>query len=163
MNWRNLQICAAVAGAAWLMSPPPASAVCGVLCTCDVTATPLSFGTIDPLAAGAVDANATVTITCGPVGLFVGYDVRLSTGSSGAFGSRSMTGGANTLAYNLYTDAARTTIWGDGGGVTDVVSSGFTIALGSTSRSHTIYGRIPSLATAQPGAYADTITATIVW
>jgi spore coat protein U-like protein len=145
------------------ITAPPAAASC-VLCTCSVDASPLAFGsTLDPITTPSVNANGAVTVTCGPIGLLVGYDVRLSRGASGSYASRTLTSGADTLAYNLYTDAARTIVWGDGGGGSSVVSNSFLIGLGNTSRTHTVYGRIPALAGATPGVYADTIIATVVW
>lgn len=145
------------------IAAPPAAASC-VLCTCSIDATPVAFGAaLDPVTTSAVNANGAVTVTCGPLGLLVGYDVRLSRGASGSYASRTLTSGADTLAYNLFTDAARTIVWGDGGGGSSVVSDSFLIGLGNTSRTHIVYGRIPALAGATPGAYVDTITATVVW
>src|SRR6266487_1298814 len=50
---------------------------------------------------------------------------------------RKMVNAGTLLNYNLYTDAARTTVWGDGTGGTVTVSGS---SNGSTT--HTVYGRI---------------------
>jgi spore coat protein U-like protein len=71
-----------------------------------------------------------------------------------------MTSGANLLNYSLYTNAARTTVWGDGSGGTSTVSN-----TGSgVAQNFTVYARVPlgqtSVAT---GAYADTVQVTVTY
>jgi len=68
-----------------------------------------------------------------------------------------MTDGSNTLEYNLYTDAGRTTVWGDG-----TASSVTAAGTGSgAQQSLTVYGRIPASQSVPAGSYSDTVTATI--
>ena len=77
-----------------------------------------------------------------------------------------MNGGANQLAYNLYTDNTYLTAWGDGSGGSQSVSSGILLdVLGlSPQQTHWIYGRIPgSQTTVAPGSYIDTITVTVTY
>ncbi len=145
-----------------VLSPASALAFC-LVCSCSVDVAPVAFGTINPLAGSATNTTGDVTVTCGPIGLPVGYDIQLSRGGSGTYAARTMTSGAHTLTYNLYKDGAHTEIWGDGGGGSAVVSNGFLIGLGATSKTDTIYARAPAAPTAWPGVYTDTITATIVW
>jgi spore coat protein U-like protein len=47
--------------------------------------------------------------------------ISLSQGGAGTF-QRRMQGGRDTLQYNLYTDAQRVVIWGDGTGGTTIYS-----------------------------------------
>ena len=126
---------------------------CGPAGACTVTAGSLSFGSIDPLANSATDSSSSITVTC-PAPL--AYTVAISHGQAGAL-QRQMASGAATLAYQLYVDASRATIWGDGtgGGVT---ASGNADATGT---SHTVHGRVPAQPTAVPGSYADTLLITI--
>ena len=70
---------------------------------------------------------------------------------------RKMTSGANILNYNLYTNAARTTVRGDGSGGTS------TQATNGTNVTRTVYGRIPALQNAFVGSYSDAIIVTIVY
>ena len=146
--------------AVWLAAPSPASATC-ILCTCTINATDVAFGNFQPLDNALKDSTGVVTVTCGPIGVLADYDVKLTTGGSGAFATRRMVSGANTLSYNLYTSAARTTIWGDGTGGTGKISDAWLIILGNTSRSYTIHGRVPATTTAIPGAYTDTVIARV--
>jgi spore coat protein U-like protein len=71
-----------------------------------------------------------------------------------------MTSGSNSLTYGLYTNAARTTVWGDGTGSTATVTN-----TGSGSaQNFTVYGRIPAGQTSTPaGIYADTVSVTITY
>jgi spore coat protein U-like protein len=122
---------------------------------CSVNATGFQFGTIDPLVATDHDSTSTVTVTCPSL---TSYSVALSTGS-GTFSQRQMTSGANTLNYNLYADAGRTSIWGDGSGSSLTVSG----SADNTGTDHTVYGRSPHQPAAVPGTYSDSIVVTVTF
>lgn len=156
---RRVVFALVAAAAAWFM-PPPARASC-VLCTCTIHATDVAFGSFQPLDNAQKDTTGAVTVTCGPIGVLADYEVTLTAGGAGTFATRRMTSGANTLAYNLYTTAARTTVWGDGTGGTGKISDSWLIVLGNASRTYTMYGRMPAITTAVPGAYADTVIARV--
>jgi spore coat protein U-like protein len=117
---------------------------------------PLAFGVYTPGVEKDASTSFTATCTNGTP-----YTLALSVGSgSGAtFATRLMTSGADTLDYSLYTDAGRTTLWGDGtGGSTTVASTGTGLL-----QTFTVYGRIPSSAAADIGVYTDTITVTATY
>lgn len=161
-----LALCAAFLS---LAAAPRAEALC-VLCSCDVDVdAPLSFGAINPIAAQATDAAASLRVSCvSAVGLSTSNEIRLSTGGAGSFSPRRMSDGfGRTLAYNLYRDAARTQIWGDGtGGSTVYTTPTFFISvLNGYSYSITVYGRVPAagLSGARAGTYSDTITVTVIF
>jgi spore coat protein U-like protein len=65
-----------------------------------------------------------------------------------------MTAGTADLDYNLYSDAARLIVWGDGVSASDVSASGTSVDL-------PIYGRIPARQNVKAGVYVDTITITV--
>lgn len=124
--------------------------------TCRIrSATGVAFGAYDPVglqASAPLDATGQLAYSCGTGARPL---VSLSTGGSGGFAPRTMRGGASTLPYNLYRDAARTQVWGDG-------TSGTWTVLGPPGKRQVlvIYGRVPPALVARPGGYADTITAT---
>ncbi|RDS79325.1 SCPU domain-containing protein [Dyella monticola] len=119
--------------------------------TCSATTTGVSFGTYDPFASAPLDSTGSVSVTCSAS---TSYIVALSAGQ-GSFASRTMSSGAHLLAYNLYTDTLRTTVWGDGSGSTTTVPGS------GTSASYTVYGRVPALQNAYVGAYSDSIIVTV--
>jgi spore coat protein U-like protein len=82
----------------------------------------------------------------------------LSTGSSGTFAPRALRNGTDQLAYNLFRDAALTSVWGDGTGGTSVFFKTNPHPIKPVVL--TIYGRIPSLQDVGAGSYADTIIVT---
>jgi spore coat protein U-like protein len=122
---------------------------------CGVSATPVAFGTYLPFSGSPTDNTGTVTVTCFGSATI---SIELSTGSSGSYATRQMSNGAVNLHYQLYTNAARTTVWGNGSGGTSTVSDTLT---GFASRNYTVFGRIPTLQGVKPGAYVDTITVTV--
>jgi spore coat protein U-like protein len=142
--------------------PTDARAAC-FTCSCTVSTDTLSFGSITPLA-GQVDAVGEIDVSC--FGLTTGLDsmtISLSTGGSGTYASRRMINGANTLAYNLYSDAGRTVIWGNGTGGSSSLVVQNQLSLLSWSTSTPVYARIPSAPSTRPGTYTDTIVVTVVW
>ncbi len=125
-------------------------------CTIQAAVGP-AFGTYDPVAGNAVDAAGSITYQCTPQK----PAVWLSTGSSGTYAARTLRSGGNTIQYNLYLDAARTIVWGDGSGGSsiDVANP----APGNSTKSIPVYGRIPPRQDAAAGTYSDTIVVTFAF
>lgn len=132
------------------------AATAEVSTVCSVTSTALTFGELQ--LAGATDGAASVTATCtngGP------YDVGLNNGLNAVAGQRKLVSGANSLNYDLFSDAARTVRWGDAVGVDTVAGVG-----NGAAQTLAVYGRI---AAGQPvnasnGVdYADTVQVTITY
>lgn len=130
-----------------------------VTSACTVSGSVMNFGSaIDPLASATpLDATSTLSVQCTNT---TPYTVALNAGSNAGgasnFTTRAMKSGAHSLGYQLYLDAGRSTVWGDG--TASSTSSG--TGTGST-QSLTIYGRLPSLANVIPGSYTDTVTVTV--
>jgi spore coat protein U-like protein len=109
------------------------------------------FGTYNTLSASSLDGAGSVSVTCDATSSF---QVALSKGQ-GSFAARQLQSGANVLYYNLYTDALRSLIWGDG-------TVGTTLVSGSgTAATYTVYGRIPGGQNLPAGSYGDSITVTL--
>ena len=133
---------------------------------CTVSAATHAFGAYNTVSTLDSTSNVTATCTSGGGAANVPYQLALSAGP-GSYASRHMTGPAATiLAYNLYTNSARTIVWGDGSGGTSIVSTIMVVPVsGSASFIHTLYGRIPGSQNLRPGAYATAsdITVTVTW
>lgn len=123
---------------------------------CSVNPTPVAFGIYSPFNVAPTDTAGTLRVSCDTV--TVGYTILLSAGSAGAYSPRGLSGGGYTLSYNLYADALRTVVWGDGSGGTTTVSGAFALP---GAIDHTVYGRLPAGQNVGAGAYTDTITVTI--
>lgn len=132
-----------------------------IVVACNVSGNTLNFGSaIDPLqTSGAIDASTSLSVTCTRT---TPYSVALSAGTNAGgpnnFGARAMKSGSHTLAYQLYLDAARSQIWGNG-----TNSSVYTGTGTGNTQQLTLYGRLPSVAQAVPGDYTDTVTVTITY
>lgn len=149
----------------WLLAPAPAEAACNPLslCSCTVTATGVSFGTYNPVAAAANDATGSVRVRCTLLLALAGsYTIDLSAGSSGSYAGRTLRNGANSLGYNLYTTAARNQVWGNNTGGSVNVTRSFT-ALLVVDQTTTVYGRIPAAQNVPAGTYNDTIIVTVTY
>jgi len=129
------------------------------LASCSVSTLAVSFGVIDPAQAAATDATGTVTVTCTGLSL-IPYDVALSAGG-GAYAQRTMSSGASTLNYNLYTSPTYNTVWGDGSGGTSRVSGSITLLVNPGV--HPVYARVPGNQNVAPGTYTDSITVTVTY
>jgi spore coat protein U-like protein len=118
----------------------------------------VSFGNYDALSTSPLDQTGSITYQCGV--LFLGtVTIDLSAGNSGTYSTRQMRLSANSLGYNLYLDAARALVWGNGTGGTS--RFGPVLPLLGIPNTLTIYGRIPARQTSPVGAYTDTVVATI--
>ncbi|MFT3726180.1 MAG: spore coat U domain-containing protein [Hyphomonadaceae bacterium] len=150
----------------WLASAGPASASCvGVKCTCSVTGNTISFGSYAPTAPGDVKVAADISVTCKAFVLgVISYEIQLGPGIYGTLSDRKMSNGASLLSYNIYTNAARTIIWGDGAGGTGVVGDSYLLALNAT-RTETVsmYAKLGAGQNVSAGSYSDTIVATVVY
>lgn len=137
---------------------------------CTVSAVGVNFGIYDPYLTTPDDSVGEITVTCthlsGPA-LDVRYTVTLSTGGSGSFAPRRLRAGPALLGYNLWSDSARSSIWGNGSSGTVIVSGSLRVGpgVGNGIRSvvHPIYGRIPALQDAAEGDYLDSIVATLTY
>jgi spore coat protein U-like protein len=124
--------------------------------TCIVTSptsTLLDFGTQTLLNAN-VDASTAIGVQCSSG---TTYDVSLDNGLNA---SRRMKLGTNFVTYQLYKDAARTTVW-----PTAAVTPPYPYTGTGAAQSITVYGRIPIQTTppASATAYVDTVGITVTY
>ncbi len=132
---------------------------------CSISSVALAFGAYDTTATSPDDTAATVTVTCvyvPPGASRVGYTIRLSHGMNGTSATtRKLANGSSLLPYNVYSDASRTRVWGDGSAGTVVATGSMTVGPGAgngkRTASHVVYGRIPALQDAVPGTYLDAL------
>jgi spore coat protein U-like protein len=147
----------------------PTLAALALLCTgatasaqqmrCSITnAVGPSFGAYDTLSASPRDSAGFISFRCERVGPSDVIVIEISRGQGHSFMPRRMTRRGERLEYNLYLDAARTMIWGDGSRGTSRYqvrpSEGRTESIA-------IYARIPARQTVVPGSYSDHVVLTV--
>ena len=139
----------------WLAGPATASAQLPASCT--ISATGVAFGNYNVFTPTDVDSTGTITYRCNSQAANI--SIALSKGASSTFAPRTLTKGAEALSFDLYRNAARTQVWGDGTGG----SSMHTVANPANNQdvNVTVYGRIPALQDVSAGPYGDTVVATI--
>jgi|RhiMetStandDraft_4_1073278.scaffolds.fasta_scaffold171067_1 spore coat protein U domain-containing protein, fimbrial subunit CupE1/2/3/6 len=150
MSWRPLLIATTativVLGASTAHAAP----------SCTISTTSVNFGNYNVFTGSDTDSTGTVTIDCN--GAAHDIIVTLSKGASSSYNPRTMLKASEALSYNLYRDAARTSIWGDGTGGT----STYTNANPPNGPVNvTIYGRVPAGQDVSAGAYSDTVSAVV--
>ena len=124
-----------------------------VQATCTVSAAALTFGTYTGAVANATSA---LQVTCTST---TPYSVALNAGLGAAASTtlRKMTGaGGITVNYSVWQDAGHTSNWGNTVGTNVVTGTG-----NGAAQSISAYGQIPAGQLVTPGAYTDTLTATI--
>ncbi|HME38861.1 MAG TPA: spore coat U domain-containing protein [Steroidobacteraceae bacterium] len=144
-------------------APSRAAAVLGVLAigslcagpafaaNCSIGVISVVFGTYNTLSPASLDGAGSVSVTCDATD---SYTVALSSGQ-GSMTARRLLSGANVMYYNLFTDAQRSMIWGDGTLGTALVSGS------GTGATYTVYGRVPGGQNLPAGNYVDSITVTL--
>ena len=117
---------------------------------------PINFGDYDPMLTGNLDATGSIRIRCNRT---VDITMKIDAGTGGSFAPRTMQGPIDQLVYNLYLDAARTTVWGDGTGGTGVAYF-YNVSRWTTVP---VYGRAPLGQSVGVGIYTDTVVVTVEW
>ena len=124
-----------------------------VVPNCRIAVTDLAFGAYDPLiehAARNLDGTAQVRVVCTKNERATILMEELATPR------RTLRSGGNELTYALFSDPARTQVWGTGGNALQL-----TFANGSAPSEFTVFGRIPSGQVVPSGTYFDSVTATV--
>jgi spore coat protein U-like protein len=125
--------------------------------SCTVSATGVTFGAYDVLASTPTDSTGQIAVDCTSA---TAVSITLSQGLSGTFAARAMQKGADVLSYNLFLDAARSAIWGNGSGGTGQMD----VRVKKNSPSIiTVYGRIPPQQNAAVGTYNDAVVVTVIF
>ncbi len=163
---RRALLALGVALAVLALTAPPAAASTAtgtftatitIQASCQVISTnTLSFGTQGILTANT-DALATFAVQCTNT---TPYNVGLNAGSTagGTVTTRLMTSGSATVSYKMYSDASRTTNWGNTVGTDTVSGTG-----NGAQQTLTVYGRVPVQTTPAPATYNDTVTVTVTY
>lgn len=128
-----------------------------VQATCLNAATPLAFGNYTGAQA---DATATITVTCTNTTTYsVGLNAGLGTAPVATVTTRHMNGPATAgLAYELKSASQTGSNWGNTAPTDTVAGTGT-----GSAQSITVFGRVPAGQLVTPGAYTDTITATVTY
>lgn len=140
---------------------------------CTASTSGLAFGAYRPLNfagrldSSAVTSDASVVVSCLGIASGGGYTVTLGpspVGPGDRISTRYMAGsaGGEEMAFNLYHDPGHTIIWGDG--MTGGSPLSGPVPPGDSTRTHTVYGRIPGgQNTLRAGAYSTWLTMTVAF
>ena len=131
--------------------------------SCAIDSNPMAFGAYDRVVANAstaLEATATVVSTCtsGAAAL-----ITMNAGASAGSGSadapvRRMTAGAGEyLVYQVYSDVARGTVWGN------TAPTGVALTGTGVSQTLTAYGSVSAAQPAAQGVYSDQLSVTITY
>ncbi len=134
----------------------PFTVTARVNATCDIVVPTLDFGAYDVVTNGIQNGQVDITLHCTKGAT---PRVALSAGIANSFAPRHMTGtGTNgdVLTYNLFSDAARSTVW-----TTTPVTAASASSSRSTAITMTIYGQILANQDVAADTYSDSITATV--
>ena len=123
---------------------------------CTISITSVTFGSYNVFTVAHTDSAGSVTYRCsGNANVMV----TITTGQSGTFSPRRLANGAQQLAYNLFIDAARSVVWGDGSAGTQTHTQNN--VPNNTNVTVNVYGRIPAAQDVTAGSYADSVSVTI--
>jgi spore coat protein U-like protein len=143
-----------VAASVWLLSTTSAFAQSP---SCTISTTSVAFGNYNVFTTTPDDSNGTISYRCNSSA--VNISISLSDGSSSTFSPRTLRKVGEVLSYNLYLNAARTQIWGNGTGGTSVYTRAN--PPNNSNVNVTVYGRIPAQQDVSAGNYSDTVSAVI--
>jgi spore coat protein U-like protein len=130
---------------------------------CTISTGPLEFGNYDPIVdnkSSPLNGTGFVTTTCAigsAVTITLGQGANPAGGSTDTVPLRQMASGANRLAYFLYSEPTRITVWGNTA-LTGKADTG----TGAPSQ-FTIYGAVTGGQNKPVGSYTDTVVATVTY
>jgi spore coat protein U-like protein len=129
---------------------------------CKLAVSPINFGVYMPMTSAPVDVVGQITVRCqAQPGTF---SVLIGPGLTGDHTDRAMSAGAaDRLYYNLYRDAARIEIWGDGTPPTFTQSGARTQKGRPTFFNLPVYGRIYANQAPDTGVYNDNLLVTVLF
>jgi spore coat protein U-like protein len=124
--------------------------------SCNFSSNGIAFGAYDPTAPATVRVAGTIEYHCSSDTWAV---ILIDGGSSHDVNARRMTSGPERLAYNIYTNPGGTDVWGNtmGSGLWTVLRKG--PGWGSVPA----YGVVAPYQDVAAGAYADTLTVTVLF
>ena len=124
----------------------------------------LEFGDYDGHSPQPLDAYSSLTINCRAIpgeGSIRNAIIQINRGSSPSFQRREMVGPGGVIHYNVYIDATRQTIWGDGSGGTDFVH--IDRPQPNQDLTFPVYGRVDALQALAAGRYQDMLTVSVIF
>lgn len=123
------------------------------------TEIPINFGTYNPLSPTDLVTVGRIAVGCS--GGAISYSIELNPGNNGSFLTRKMHNRNTYLNYNLYTDPAKTKVWGDGTQGSTLITGGGNCYSASAFQ-NIVYGRIPALQkNVLAGSYTDLVIITL--
>ena len=127
---------------------------------CRVSVVPLRFGVYLPGDPSPLDVTGDIDVSCrGQAGFFL---ATIGAGSGGGFANRQMLSGAYMMRYNLYRDAGRSLVWGDGTGGS-VLNGRIKLRNGREDFVLPVYGRVFPQQSVGAGTYQDDVLVTIIF
>ncbi|WP_192256484.1 Csu type fimbrial protein [Mesorhizobium silamurunense] len=133
--------------------------------SCAFGVSSMDFGPVDTLLSSQTNSTATISMNCtGTAGQRILICPNLGAGTGGASSAtaRQMLSGANALNYQLYSDSARSVVWGSYAWAYSSRPPPLALtpnALGTATGTATIYGKVfGSQGTAPPGIYLSTFS-----
>ncbi|MGC6388847.1 spore coat protein U domain-containing protein [Ewingella sp. S1.OA.A_B6] len=129
---------------------------------CDISATPLNFGSLEGIAGRVRLSTATLTVVCrtGNAPANVNYQILIDNPAGNA--EHQMTAGNHNAGYQLYTSESYQEIWSNTG--SGIVSDSYSLAANSSvSRTYTIYAKMKIDREDLPGTYIANFTAQLLY
>lgn len=120
---------------------------------CSISPQSVAFGNYDSLSPAPLDGVGNIAISCSAP---TSFTISLGAGS-GTIEQRVMISGANTMQYNVHSDAARMLVWGD------EMGGGTTVSDTTQNGNYAVYGRIPPRQNLPAGSYTDSIVVTVTY
>ena len=129
---------------------------------CELSATPLNFGSVEGIAGRTQESTATLTVVCrsGNTPANVSYQILLNGPAGDA--QRQMSAGSHVAGYQLYTSGSYQQVWSNTSG--RIISDSYSLAANATvSRNYTVYAKMKTDRAASPGTYTANLAVQLIY
>lgn len=119
---------------------------------CEISSTPLTFGSIEGVAGKERQTTATLTVVCRNEDTPANVEYKIIIDSQNINSEHEMTSGSHSNFFNTYKTENYQEIWGNS--TPNIVSDSYSIAANDTvSRTYTVYAKMKTGRDAPPGIY----------
>ncbi len=129
---------------------------------CEISTTPLNFGSVEGIAGRIKQSTATLTVVCRGDNTPANVSYQILIESPAGDAQRQMSTGSHNAVYQLYTSGSYQQVWSSTG--SGVITDSYSLAANdSVSRTYTVYATMKTGRDDPPGNYTANLAVQLIY